>query len=295
MFPHLSMPQLRRIPSVLAAACLALGYGIAQGQSIDSVGHSDAPVVANNESSSSQGALVDLDGGAGAGLPAAPAAGSGAGSGQYDADTHHGGGGGMFHHLTFEAGGGFNAPQSDSSRYITWGGQFGVGAGYQLTDHVAMMVDYQYIDDKLPGALIAETGATGGNAHIWSFTLNPMIDLMPKRSNDLYVTGGGGFYRKVTNFTDPQQTQYCDYFYCYPGYTNAVVGHFSSNQGGWTIGGGYQHRLGGAMNDGRMKLFAEVKYLDVLTPASTIAPNGLGTAAVGSDTKLIPVTFGVRW
>ena len=48
-------------------------------------------------------------------------------------------------------------------------------------------------------------------------------------------------------------------------------------------------------DDSRMKLFAEVRYLDVLTPASQIAPNGLGTATVSSGTKLIPVTLGVRW
>jgi hypothetical protein len=143
--------------------------------------------------------------------------------------------------------------------------------------------------------LIAETGATGGNAHIWSLTLNPIIDLFPKRTNDFYVTGGGGFYRKVTNFTNPELTDYCDYFYCEPGYANEVVGHFSSNQGGYNVGGGFQHRVGGVSSDSRMKLFAEVKYLDVMTPASAIAPNGLGTATVGSGTKLIPVTFGVRW
>jgi len=33
----------------------------------------------------------------------------------------------------------------------------------------------------------------------------------------------------------------------------------------------------------------------VMTPASSIAPNGLGKATVGAGTQLIPVTFGVRW
>jgi hypothetical protein len=44
-----------------------------------------------------------------------------------------------------------------------------------------------------------------------------------------------------------------------------------------------------------MKLFAEVRYLDVFSPASAIAPNGLGTATVGSGTRLLPVTLGLRW
>jgi hypothetical protein len=44
-----------------------------------------------------------------------------------------------------------------------------------------------------------------------------------------------------------------------------------------------------------MKLFAEVRYLDVDTPAEVSSPNGLGTTTVASGTKLVPVTVGVRW
>lgn len=255
-------------------------------------GNSGASSAAGFSSSVTSGADASI--GEEAALPAAPSpagAGAAAAGGQEYGHQHHS----LFEHITFEAGGGFNGPTSDSSGYITWGGNFTVGAGYRFSQRLSMMMDYQFIDDKLPGALIAETGAQGGNAHIWSFTLNPEFDLFPKSRNDLYVTGGGGFYRKVTNFTDPVLTEFCDYFYCAEGYANTVVGHFSSNQGGWSIGGGFQHRIGGMYNDSKMKLFAEARYLDVLSPASAISPNGLGVATVSNDTKLIPVTFGVRW
>jgi hypothetical protein len=201
----------------------------------------------------------------------------------------------MFSHLAFEAGGGANAPTGDSSSYITWGGNLTVGGGLHFSHGVSLLAEYQFMDDKLPGALIAETGATGGNAHIWSLTLAPVIDLFPKRTNSVYVTGGGGFYRKVTNFTDPEPTEYCTYYYCGIGYANQVVGHFSSNQGGWNIGAGYTHRLGGVYGDGNMKLFAEARYLDIDTPAAVSSPNGLGTTTVASGTKVVPVTLGVRF
>ena len=140
---------------------------------------------------------------------------------------------------------------------------------------------------------------TGGHAHIWSLTLDPVLDLFPKSTNDLYLTGGGGFYRKVTSFTDPTQATYCYYYYCGITTVNQVVGHFSSNQGGWNIGGGYMHRLGGDMYGGdssKMAFFAEVRYLDVMTPAVVgLTPNGLGATTVAAGTKLIPVTIGVRW
>jgi hypothetical protein len=44
-----------------------------------------------------------------------------------------------------------------------------------------------------------------------------------------------------------------------------------------------------------MEVFAEARYLDVMTPAVTTQPNGLGLTSIGADTKLVPVSFGVRF
>ena len=221
----------------------------------------------------------------------------GSGAGQYGNGGGYGGGGkrGFLHNWAFEAGGGFNAPESNS---ITYGGQFTVGAGLNFSKRIAGLIEYQFLDDKLPGYLISEAGATGGYAHIWSFTFDPVIDLMPKATNDVYITGGGGFYRKVTSFTDPEETEYCDYYYgyCGIGTTNVVVGHFSSNQGGWNVGAGFQHRMGGMYGDSKTKLFVEARYLEVLTsPVKGITPNGLNETTVAADTKVIPVSVGLRF
>jgi len=212
-------------------------------------------------------------------------------AGQADNGGRHG----LFGNLAFEAGGGANGPVGNSSSYVTWGGNFTFGAGLHFSRCVSLLAEYQLLDDKLPGNLIAETGANGGNAHIWSLTLDPVIDLFPKATNSVYITGGGGFYRKVTNFTDPQEAEYCDYYYCGITTENVVVGHFSSNQGGWNVGGGFTHRLGGVNGDGRMKLFAEARFLDVDTPAVSSSPNGLGNTTVAAGTKVVPITLGVRW
>lgn len=264
-----------------------VAMGFANAQSISAYNESSSAAASSAASSS---LTLETANGDSAALPSAPSPAASA-SGQAGGYQSHS----FWSHITGEVGGGFNGPTGGSSSYITWGGQFSVGAGYRFTPRLSTLINYQLIIDKLPGALIAETGANGGYAHIWSFTLNPVFDLFPKSTNDVYLTGGGGFYRKVTNFTNPQLGYYCDYFYCSPAYYNQVVGHFSSNQGGWSVGGGYQYHIGGPYGDGRMKLFAEVRYLDILTPASAISPNGLGVAAVGADTKLIPVTFGLRW
>ncbi len=195
--------------------------------------------------------------------------------------------------FAFEAGAGFNAPvgndrsKGDGGPYITWGGNFTVGGGAYFTKRIGLLAEYQFLDNKLPGSLIAEVGTQGGHTHIWSLTLDPVIDLFPKRTNSLYVTGGGGFYRKVTSFTVPEEEEECDY-YCGIVVADATVFHFSSNQGGMNFGLGYTHKFPGLYGDGRTKLYAEARYLFVDTPKVT-ATNGTGT------TGLIPITLGVRW
>jgi hypothetical protein len=196
--------------------------------------------------------------------------------------TRYGGeGSGAFHritdyfagHIALDLGAGFNAPIGNDIPYITWGGNFTIGGGVHLNKRSTILAEYQFMGDKLPGGLIAQAGTQGGHAHIWSLTLDPVIDLLPGRTNSIYMTGGGGFYRKVTSFTDPGQ------------YQNEVVSHFSSNQGGVSFGLGVTHRLRWQED---MRFFAEARYSFVKTPSIT-ETNGLGT------TELLPVTVGFRW
>jgi hypothetical protein len=280
------MSLVRNAGFLGSAAILAAGLASAQS----------SPSLTGSSSSNDSNLTEIAESVAPAGLSALPSAPKPSGGAAGQAYGSRGWKSAVASKYALEFGGGFNAPQDKT--YITWGGQFTVGGGINFSKRFALLAEYQFMDNKLPGALIAETGASGGHAHIWSLTLDPVISLFPNSSNDIYVTGGGGFYRKVTSFTDPEETEYCDYYYgyCEIGTVNAVVGHFSSNQGGVNIGAGYQHRLGGMYHDSKMKLFVEARYVDVFTPAvNGITPNGLGVTTVEADTKLIPVSMGVRW
>lgn len=228
-----------------------------------------------------------------AALPSAPtpaASAASSGGGQDNGGWRHS----LVSKYALELGGGFNAPISNG---ITYGGNFTVGGGVNFSKRLAALVEYQFIDDKLPGSLIAATqGADGGHAHIWSFTVDPVVSLFPSSTNDVYVTGGGGFYRKVTIFTVLSPTEFCSYFGCGIGYAPATVGHFSSNQGGFNIGGGYQRHMGGMYGDSKMKLFAEVRFVEVMSPAIVgQSANGLAPVSIPADTKVLPVTLGLRW
>ncbi len=260
----------------MGGAAVLLGAALAQAQTgTYSTTHDDTAASvessSNSYSSSTDFAFTD------SAEPATPAAPAGGHGGQYDNRSARGG-----RHYAFEAGGGFNAPIGNDIPYVTWGGNFTVGGGLRFSPMFSLLGEYQFIDDKLPGALVAAGGGETGNTHIQSLTLDPVINLFPKSTNSVYVVGGGGWYHKSTNFNVLAGYD----FYGYPVYVTA--NSFSSNQGGLNLGVGYSHRLGGVYGDGTAKLFAEARYLWIDTPKIGEA-NGLGR------TELIPVTFGVRW
>ena len=215
---------------------------------------------------------------------AANPSGSGGAGGQYGQGGESGGGGqrGLFHHMAFEAGGGFNGPVGNDTPFITWGANFTVGAGFHFSRVFSTLLEYQFIDDKLPGAFISAVGTQSGNAHFNSITGSPVIDLTPKWHNGVYLVGGFGYYHKSTNFTD----YVCCDLYGYEVPENVLT--ITSNQWGGNGGLGIYHRMGGTYGDGTGQLFAEARYLYVHTPPIS-QNNGLGT------TELIPVTVGIRF
>ncbi len=299
MFSPRLISPIRRAGLMVAAGLVTAGFAAAQSTpsvapSIDQFAHS--PFSTAGYSSSQDG--VGQDGLSASGLqmaefslpgnPASSAAfGGGAGGGQYgqggSGGSHHG----VFHHpLAFEAGGGFNGPVGNDTPYITWGGNFTVGAGFRFSKAFSTLLEYQFIDDKLPGAFISAVGTQSGNAHFNSITGSPVIDLTPKWHNGLYLVGGFGYYHKSTNFSD---YECCD-LYGYEVPENVLT--ITSNQWGGNAGLGIYHRLGGDMygpdTAGTSEIFAEARYLYVHTPPIS-QNNGLGT------TELIPVTVGVRF
>ena len=292
-FP-LWMPRMRRASLVRLRCCWQPAYRkrtVHASQSTPSSDASSSSTSSSSSYSSSQSGLTQTELAEfvlpEAPTPSASASSGGGGGGQYAAGERHS----VLHNWTFEAGGGFNAPISNS---VTYGGQFTVGAGLKFNKYLSTLIEYQFLDSKLPGNLIAEAGAKGGYAHIWSFTIDPVIDLMPKATNDVYVTGGGGFYRKVTSFTDPEETEYC-YYFCEVG---------TDKRSGWPLlvqSGRDQHRRGlpapGGRHVRRQQYGAVCRSAlsGRFHPGGNGKPNGLGVTSVAANTQIIPVSVGVRF
>jgi hypothetical protein len=286
---------IRRAGLIVFAGLVATGFAAAQSASspapsIDQFTHSpfSSPGYSSSQAGLSASGLqlseFSLPNESEPGMPTS----DGGGAGQYGNGGGSGGGGknGFLHHWAFEAGGGFNGPVGNDTPFITWGGNFTVGAGFHFSKVVSALLEYQFIDDKLPGAFISEVGTQSGDAHFNSITGSPVIDLTPKRHNGIYLVGGFGYYHKSTNFSD----YVCCDLYGYSVPENVLT--ITSNQWGGNGGLGIYHRLGGDLygpdSAGTSELFAEARYLYVHTPPIS-QNNGLGT------TELIPVTVGFRF
>jgi Outer membrane protein beta-barrel domain len=183
-------------------------------------------------------------------------------------------------HLAAVFGGGFTTPAGSDQHDLTYGWNVDLGGGYKFNKKFSILGEYQFDSNKIPAKVLEQVGEPGGNIHIWSLTANPVWNYKTSGVWGGYVTGGGGFYRKTTTFTEPALITgyYCDYFYCYPyQYVgDVVVSQFSTNQAGMDIGGGFTF---GNWSGG--KFYAEARYNWIATP--------------GRSTKIIPATFGFRW
>jgi hypothetical protein len=190
-------------------------------------------------------------------------------------------------HIAIVAGGGFSAPVgNDTNGYETWGYNLDFGGGWNFNKKFGILFEYQFDRNKIPGATIAAVGAQGGNINTHLFLFDPVYYFYSRHSTGAYVTGGGGFSRKVTNFTDLQQVEEC-YYFCYYGYSSETVANFSSTQGAFDGGLGLYWKAFGP--DSNARLFAEARYIWVDSPKPTSTTNGEGTEG------LVPVTVGIRF
>jgi hypothetical protein len=190
-------------------------------------------------------------------------------------------------HLAIELGAGFNVPAGNTGTWQSVGYSINLGGGWNFNNRIGVLAEYSFNRANIPQNTLTNVHEPNGNVHVWSLTLDPIFYYKTSGRIGGYVTGGGGFYRKLTSFTQSvYEGDYCGYFGCYPVYGNEILSHFSSNQGGVNIGTGVTFKPGA---EGKGKFYAEARYVWVDAPAN--APGAFGTGTVG----MFPVAFGFRW
>jgi hypothetical protein len=307
-------PLSRRM--LIAASALTLGFSLSAAAQTASTPDNSASAPAY--SSSDLRAYLNSDGllGGGGSYSAAPSGNAAASaSPQYGGkqqSAQYPGYESRFSHIAIEAGVGFTIPVGNDTNFSqnavnagylspdeSVGYGFNVGGGWNFSKHIATLLEFSFQRMGMPGnyltALSNASGVTasgsslGGNINTWSLTLDPVYYMPFSHKSGAYVTGGGGFYRKVTNFTEPVEN--CGYslygYIC--DQAPETVEHFSSNQGGLNIGLGLYRKLFG--EDSNAKFFAEARYVWVDSPKASTSNGFQGSGTEG----LLPIAFGIRF
>ena len=106
-------------------------------------------------------------------------------------------------HFAFDIGAGFTQPVGNSGRHLDEGWNIKGGVGYNFSPYVGVLLQADYNSFGINSSTLRNIGVPGGDLHIFSATLDPIVHLSPKRHADVYVIGGGGLYHRNQEFTQP--------------------------------------------------------------------------------------------
>src|SRR5581483_754249 len=106
-------------------------------------------------------------------------------------------------HFTFNIGGGFTEPVQNTDSRANTGFNITAGGGVNFTPNLGLVGEFGFNDMDLSNRVLATAGVPAGTARIYSVTLNAIIHFNPHGRFDAYLIGGGGFYRRTIEFTQP--------------------------------------------------------------------------------------------
>lgn len=216
---------------------------------------------------------------------------------------------------TIFVGAGFTLPVGDTHGYLStsYAIQAGAGRNFNKTYGVNIQFDWDNfgfqtatLNNQLAiyNALNAAAGfpllpQLGGTSHVWSFTLDPIMNFYNTDTFGAYVTAGGGFYHKTANFTVPTVGVSCDPFFgCFQFQANQTIDKYTSNAFGVNGGIGFTYKFSRFAGE---RFYVEGRYVYTFNSARSFS---LGDAQGNNfnvfpqnshHTSFIPITFGIRF
>jgi len=200
--------------------------------------------------------------------------------------------------IAFEAGAGFSRPAGSTSNYQKTGWNFSVGAGRNFNRAFGVLVQYDFVDLGVSNSILDSLSNSAGvsidgHSHVWSLTVDPVINFSDSHSRyGAYITGGGGFYRKLTSFSENSCDPYYEVYYGVCLQDSSTLAHWSNNAGGVNAGVGFTYKISAYSN---LKLFAEARYAWVDNQPSSNNTVATGYPPANYRTGYFPVNFGIRF
>ena len=216
---------------------------------------------------------------------------------------------------TFLVGGGFTLPVGGSHNYLSTSYNIQAGAARNFNKKFGVQVEFDWANFGFQTATLNNQLAIynalniaagfptlpqlGGTSHVWSFTLDPIMNFYTSDTLGAYVIGGGGFYHKTANFTTPSIGVECDIFgNCFQFQANQTIDKYTSNAFGVNAGLGMTYKFSRFAGE---RFYVEARYVYTFNSARAFSlgdANGNGFNVFpqnSAKTGYIPVTFGIRF
>jgi hypothetical protein len=187
---------------------------------------------------------------------------------------------------TYSAGAGASLTSGTTAKFARGGGGVvAAGVARNYSKYLGLRLDFQFDNLPLRDSALVLAQAPGGNSHVYSLMLGPIINIPVTPDWGGYVLGGPAFFHRSgkldSSTTIPGSA--CDPFYVWwgPCFNSSlpVSGdflHASQNEFGENFGFGMTHKI-----TTRIEIYAEFRYLHG-------SHNGI-------TTDLRPITLGARW
>jgi opacity protein-like surface antigen len=181
---------------------------------------------------------------------------------------------------TFYVGGGPTFPHNRLADFLDNGYNVQAGAGVRVGRGIELLGEFDFNHMAVTSSALQRLAAPDGNARIYSITGNIKYNVIPLGPVKVYAIGGGGWYRRTVEFTQPTialVTVFDPFFGFYPVAVpaNQVIGSISRNGGGFNIGAGVEFRI----------LVAGV-YIESRWHRAYTSP---------TNTTMTPLTIGIRF
>lgn len=186
----------------------------------------------------------------------------------------------------FNAGGGASLPSGTTMTFVRGGGGVAAaGVARNYSPYFGFRMDFQFDNLPLRDSALRLAQAPGATSHVYSVSLEPIINMPVTNDWGGYLLAGPAFYHRSGKLDSSTAIpgSGCNSFFQWWGPcfnaslpVNGNFLHASQNEFGETFGVGITHKL-----NPKVELYGEFRYLH--------------GSYNGKSTDLRPITIGVRW
>lgn len=191
-----------------------------------------------------------------------------------------------YENWTFNVGGGASLTNGSTKTFVRGGGGIAAaGVARNYSKYFGLRLDFQFDNLPLRTSALQAAQAPSATDHVYSVTLNPIINIAATKVWGGYITAGPGFFHRSGKLDSSTAIpgSACNSFFLWWGHCfndslpiNGNFLHSSQNQFGYNFGGGITRQIRPGLD-----FYAEFRYL-----------HGKHD---GITTDLRPITIGVRW